>query len=673
MILDKLSLTDFRVFSGQHEIDLTPRVKYHKKRPVILFGGLNGAGKTTILTAIRLVLHGKSSLGYHISKAKYEEFLTACIHRPSDQLLKPKSANLSLSFSNATMGVIKKYTVKRLWTLDNKRVIEKLFLIEEGKLLSELTSEQCQSFLNELIPVGVADLFFFDGEKISDLAEDASGGILGDAIKKLLGLDLINTLHADLTVYLRQQSKQNASIKAQKEITILEEALFKLEQEAEQALSEYEQAKPIAMEAQENINRLNRTLAAKGGAWASSHEEDKIKQSKILTQLESTKANLQETLSSSYPLAIASDYADKVLNQLKQEQHLKQQQGASELILQHLNNLKELLSASLSPKEFKKVSPLLDQEFNATSQVNKDIELIHDISDSSLFAIKASLQNASSKQKLKAQELSTTLKNLRAELDTLGKNIARAPQQDAIKPIFDDIAIEQEKKDKSIKIQATHLEHYKSLLRQALDVARKLDKETEKIQAEGEVLRSVAFANNTKSLLSTFSEEIAKQKIKKLETAFVDSFSKLARKSDMALRAKINHKNFSVRLVSEDGREIDKNELSAGEKQIYAISILEALAKTSGRNLPFIIDTPLGRLDSVHRTHLVNEYFPSASHQVIILSTDTEVDSEFYTSLLPAISHAYRLDYNAQAKSTTVEEGYFWKDKVSKEAAIHAT
>ena len=331
------------------------------------------------------------------------------------------------------------------------------------------------------------------------------------------------------------------------------------------------------------------------------------------------------------------------------------------------------MSASLSPKEFKKVSPLLDQEFNATSQVDKDIELIHDISDSSLFAIKTSLQNASSKQKTKAQKLSTTLKNLRVELDTLGKNIARAPQHDAIKPIFDEIAIEQEKKDKSIKVQATHLEHYKSLLRQSLEVARKLDKETEKIQAEGEVLRSVAFANNTKSLLSTFSEEIAKQKVKKLETAFVDSFSKLARKSDMALKANIDHKNFSVRLVSEDGREIDKNELSAGEKQIYAISILEALAKTSGRNLPFIIDTPLGRLDSVHRTHLVNEYFPSASHQVIILSTDTEVDSEFYKSLSPAISHAYRLDYNAKAKSTMVEEGYFWKDKANKEKTIHAT
>ena len=64
---------------------------------------------------------------------------------------------------------------------------------------------------------------------------------------------------------------------------------------------------------------------------------------------------------------------------------------------------------------------------------------------------------------------------------------------------------------------------------------------------------------------------------------------------------------------------LHKDELSAGEKQIYAIAILEALAKTSGRHLPIIIDTPLGRLDSEHCTKLINNYFPYASHQVIIL------------------------------------------------------
>ena len=108
---------------------------------------------------------------------------------------------------------------------------------------------------------------------------------------------------------------------------------------------------------------------------------------------------------------------------------------------------------------------------------------------------------------------------------------------------------------------------------------------------------------------------------------------------------------------------IDRNDLSAGEKQIYAIAMLDALGKTTRRNLPIVIDTPLGRLDSVHRMRLAEDYFPHASQQVVILSTDTEIDNSFYNKLAPHISRAYRLDFDNSKNSSTVVEGYFWKDK----------
>ena len=83
------------------------------------------------------------------------------------------------------------------------------------------------------------------------------------------------------------------------------------------------------------------------------------------------------------------------------------------------------------------------------------------------------------------------------------------------------------------------------------------------------------------------------------------------------------------------------------------------LAKTSGKALPMILDTPLGRLDSDHRRLLIERYFPYVSHQVVLLSTDTEVDGHLYELLKPHISHTFRLVYQPAEACTTIEEGYF--------------
>ena len=83
-----------------------------------------------------------------------------------------------------------------------------------------------------------------------------------------------------------------------------------------------------------------------------------------------------------------------------------------------------------------------------------------------------------------------------------------------------------------------------------------------------------------------------------------------------------------------------------------------------------VIDTPLGRLDSDHRAHLVERYFPHASHQVIILSTDTEIDQAYFTALGPAISHSYHLQFNAGERRCVIEKGYFWSGQQTE--GVHA-
>ena len=100
--------------------------------------------------------------------------------------------------------------------------------------------------------------------------------------------------------------------------------------------------------------------------------------------------------------------------------------------------------------------------------------------------------------------------------------------------------------------------------------------------------------------------------------------------------------------------------LSAGERQLLAIALLWGLARVSGRALPTVIDTPLGRLDSSHRANLIERYFPSASHQVILLSTDEEINRTYHRMLEPQIGRSYLLQYDDEERATTVVDGYFW-------------
>ena len=172
--------------------------------------------------------------------------------------------------------------------------------------------------------------------------------------------------------------------------------------------------------------------------------------------------------------------------------------------------------------------------------------------------------------------------------------------------------------------------------------------------------------SNVQAVLDDYSRELTKAKVVELSDAVGDCFGQLWRKGDVLRGIKIDPETCSVVLFDKHDQIILKERLSAGEKQIYAISMLWALARVSGRVLPMVIDTPLARLDSKHRHHLVTRYFPHVSHQVIILSTDTEIDQAYFHELSPSISHAYHLQFNEADARTAVEEGYFWSGREAK-------
>ena len=140
----------------------------------------------------------------------------------------------------------------------------------------------------------------------------------------------------------------------------------------------------------------------------------------------------------------------------------------------------------------------------------------------------------------------------------------------------------------------------------------------------------------------------------------------LLHKKDFIQKVSIDKGTFEIKLFKGNDDEITKDMLSKGELQMYSTAIVRALAKTSGRPLPFMMDTPLARLDEDHRKSLVHDFYPNASHQTIILSTDSEINYEHYKQLIPKISKSFVIQYDSKKGKTILHENYFFGSKGEK-------
>ena len=109
MILRNITLNNYGLFRGEHQIDLTTR----PGKPIVLFGGKNGAGKTTLLEAVHLCIYGSLALGERLSKEAYTSLLAQRIHSSPALLVQPAFASISLAFDYADVGRQHRYEVRR--------------------------------------------------------------------------------------------------------------------------------------------------------------------------------------------------------------------------------------------------------------------------------------------------------------------------------------------------------------------------------------------------------------------------------------------------------------------------------------------------------------------------------------------------------------------------------
>ncbi|MFA0510212.1 MULTISPECIES: DNA sulfur modification protein DndD [unclassified Vibrio] len=665
MLITKLTLNNFRVFRGVHEIDLRPAPARLSKsgpiegteRPIILFGGLNGAGKTSILTAVRLALFGRQSFSQLLSNGDYVDALSELIHKGVGHGGIQDNASIELEFKYSQNGEENTYKVIRGWKRGKK---DNLCLEKDGIQIPELNYEQCQGFLNELIPTGIADLFFFDGEKIAELAEDESGSVLKTAVRRLLGLDVIAKLKSDLNIFLKKQGAGALSQSLKEEMNSLDEQRIIHERKAEKLRSKADFIVENIREESRKIHVKEAELTQSGGAWAKTREDEQQKVESLLKEKVELEKQIRMEMETNLPFSLAPKAMQRLQTQIKQEQQVKKKQSFGN----ELDSFLETLCSKYPSFDTEMAQNAIADSFKAHVGEFDSTDLLLDISDRQSNTIDYQLSNLSQDSFARFDRARVRLQKVEEEIDNASSNIARAPEQEQVQELFADVRALDKKKEQLIIEYHDLLEKAKRELRLALDTARQIQKLHDKHKDQSNKDQSVSNAQNSILLLEKFGEQLTKARVNQLENEFVQSYKKLARKEDLQLTASINPATFDVELVDEHGIKINRKAMSAGEKQIYAISILEALGRTSGRKLPIIIDTPLGRLDSHHRDKLVENYFPTASHQVVILSTDTEIDRNYTSLIQDDLARTYEICFDGTTKSSTLKEGYFWKESI---------
>ena len=167
MILRELTLNNFCLYRGEHVLNLSPTKRRGRAAPIILFGGMNGGGKTTLLDAIQLVLYGKRARCSKRGDKPYEQFLRESVNHSADPI---EGAAITLSFQYHSEGEDHLYEICRSWS-GTEAVRERVEVFRDGRPDAWL-SENWNQLVDEMIPIGIAQLCFFDAEKIRFLAED---------------------------------------------------------------------------------------------------------------------------------------------------------------------------------------------------------------------------------------------------------------------------------------------------------------------------------------------------------------------------------------------------------------------------------------------------------------------------------------------------------------------
>ncbi len=662
MILDSITLNNFGLYAGRQTVELTPP---SIERPIVLFGGMNGGGKTTFMDALQLCFFGAHAKTSSRGSTAYGDYLSSSIHRRAA----PPESSIEIRFRHMADGSEDQFKLERSWSRLNGKCTE-TFVVEKNGQLEDVVAQNWSSQVDEFMPANIAHLFLFDGEQIERYAStNESCSLVEAGVLALLGLDMVDQLDQDLRVYERRKRTEDQNEATRVAINAVERDMRTLRHRVE----DLNQERAALLTYQ--IDRQRRKLVecetrykSLGGLLFEQRSEIERDLNAAQTFVDEAATSLRELAAGSLPMLLTRKLLDSVAERDQQEEDARRaRELLAILTARDKETLRRLRVESVdedmiralethleADREGRRVIGQQQPELNVHPSVRNDLKAL-------LENVLAQLMVLAKKQLATQQEALRKLVDAKCAYDSV-------PDSDAIAGIIDEREAAR-KKLASLEVQHTGIGGEIKRLEQEFERKEQLlmrlihddAAENNKWDDRKRILRHI---DRVRSTLSDFRRIVVMRHVNRIERLVLESYQQLLRKESLVARLTIDPDTFAITIFANDGRPLNPERLSAGERQLLGVSLLWGLARASGRPLPTAIDTPLGRLDTTHRMNLIERYFPFASHQMLLFSTDEEITGEYLNRLRPWIGRSYTLSYSDKAEFTQIVPGYFERKEI---------
>ena len=675
MRIKEIKIENFRIYNGSQTI----RFGEASNRNLHIISGKNGYGKTSFLTALIWVLYGKqmslveNKYRSDIKNAGgYRKYLKNLINNQSIALIGDANSNevtmsIELTFSNVLVPSINcdELTIKRSYHYPSDKEELKIFI--DGKE-NELTREVgFEIFINDFIlPREIAKFFFFDAEKIVELAEANSIEdlrTLSKAYSEVLGIKKYEDLREGLTAILqktkRSQLSDNQALKLEQYLSQLE----LVQKEIKENISNQKSLETSLQELEQEADSFQEKLIREGNE-ISLEELKSLKEEHLQAQQTHVKAKekIREVLEIIPFMVAKKSFSDLVL-QIKKEEKLSQGTYDSQEIqklLDRYNNqlLKEIkttLDLGEQTQQLKNLLKLVSSEILPDDSSAHHDSILLDLESEQarkILALESYISETVSKQ---LNEIIRREKLARSDYHRLSQKVkqAEARKNNPLAQEYRAALIDIRDRSQKLIEQLRELHEESGSLQSRRASITKVISELEKnYELSKNDNKKAIVLKDLLARIETLLNKIKSQKRFSLERSILLGLQNLMHKNNWIHRVVVNIDGdvMDIDLIDEHGEVIDKTAMSKGEQQLYASALLNALVKESNISFPVFIDSPLQKFDRSHAVNIITNFYPNISDQVILFPLlEKELTRTEYELLSPKLVGTKIIESNGLA------------------------